>query len=378
MFREQIEFIKGLYAKNELSLHEPVFGGNELKYVSECINSTFVSSVGQFVNKFEESVCQFTGAKFAVATTNGTSALHLALVALGVEAEDEVITQNITFIATVNAISYCRAVPIIIDCDEDNLGLSPRLLERFLDENAELMDGICVNKKTKRKIKACLPMHVFGHPVKLDDLILVCKKWNITIIEDAAESLGSYYKGRHTGTFGEVGILSFNGNKVVTTGGGGMVVTNNSELAKHLKHLSTTARVAHKWDFIHDEIGFNYRLPNLNAALGVAQLEVLPSFLENKRDTAKSYKTYFESKSIKFWNESLDTRCNFWLNAIILKDKNERDVFLEQTNSSGLMTRPLWSLISDLKIYNHAVKTSYPNSEYFRDRLVNIPSGVRR
>lgn len=377
MFEEEIRFIKTLYGREKMSLHEPVFQGNELKYVSECIRSTFVSTIGEFVNKFEDALCQYTGARYGIATTNGTSALHLALVAADINQDDEVITQNITFIATVNAISYCKAVPILIDCDEDNLGLSPSAMEQFLKENAVVKEGICYNQNTGRKIKACLPMHVFGHPVKLKELMDICQAWNIMLIEDAAESLGSTYEGRHTGTFGSMGTLSFNGNKVLTTGGGGMVLTNDEALARKLKHLSTTARAVHKWDFVHDEIGFNYRLPNINAALGLAQAEMLPAFIENKRATADAYAKFFSSREMLFWHEPSGSSSNYWLNAVILEDRSTRDRFLEETNAMGVMTRPLWSLISELPVYNHALRGELINSEYFRDRLVNLPSGVR-
>lgn len=376
MFNEEIKFIKHLYGKESVSLHEPSFKGNERKYVNECIESTFVSSVGKFVDRFEQAVCDYTGAKFAVATTNGTSALHLSLVAAGVESSDEVITQNITFIATVNAISYCGAVPILIDCDEDNLALSPSLMKLFLQSNAELRGGVCFNKNTNRKIKACIPMHVFGHPAKIDEIVAICREWNLALIEDAAESLGSIFKEKHTGTLGLMGILSFNGNKVVTCGGGGMVLTNDESLARKLKHLSTTAKVHHQWEFLHDEIGYNYRMPNLNAALGLAQIEMLPEFVNNKRITATKYRNFFLEQGIQFLDEAPQCKANFWLNAIVLANRLERDSFLEATNQAKIMTRPLWNLISDHKIYNHSVRTSYRNSEYFRDRLVNIPSGV--
>lgn len=378
MFETEIDFIKKLYSRDRISLHEPVFVGNEKKYVVDCLETTFVSTVGEYVNRFEQSICEYTGSKFSIATTNGTSALHLSLVALGVKSGDEVITQNITFIATVNAISYCMAIPVLVDCDEDNLGLSPRSLEEFLDQTAELKDGICFNSKTGRPIRACIPMHVFGHPAKIIEIIAICKKWNVKVIEDAAESLGSFYKGQHTGTFGDVGTLSFNGNKIVTCGGGGMVITNDPETAKHLKHLSTTARVPHKWEFLHDEVGYNYRLPNINAALGVAQMEKLTGFIKNKRETASLYEQFFNERGVSFLKEAPNCVSNYWLNAIILEDRRSRDKFLESTNNASVMTRPLWTLISDLSIYKHALKTSQTNSEFFRDRLVNLPSGVRK
>lgn len=376
MFEELNALIKELYQKQSVALHEPVFRGHELEYVTQCIQSTFVSTVGEFVPKFEKSLCDFTGAKYAIATTNGTSALHLSLVALGVEHGDEVITQNITFIATVNAISYCGATPVIIDADRDNLALSPTKLKKFLEENAQLKDRQCVNKKTGRTIKACMPMHVFGHPAKLNELKSICTEWNLSLIEDAAESLGSYCQGRHTGTIGKVGTLSFNGNKVVTCGGGGAVLTDDPVLGQRLKHLSTTAKVGHRWEFFHDAVGYNYRLPNLNAALGLAQMEKLPMFLESKRKLAGVYRKFANDKELHFLDETDGCISNFWLNAFIFKDKLERDEFLQKTNDSGIMTRPLWTLISDLPIYKHSVFGDVENSEFFRDRLVNIPSGV--
>lgn len=377
MYNDFIHFVREIYGKDRVSLHEPVFNGNEINYVVDCINSTFVSTVGEYVGKFEIEIAKFTQSKFAIATTNGTSALHLALVAAGVKPSDEVITQNITFIATVNAISYCFATPILIDCDRDNLALSPEKLDSFLEQNAELRGEDCFNRKTGKKISACIVMHVFGHPAKIEQINNICRKWHIKIIEDAAESLGSYYKDQHTGTFSDFGTLSFNGNKILTTGGGGMVITNDSDSAKYLKHLSTTARVAHQWEFIHDEVGYNYRLPNLNAALGVAQIERLPMFLANKRETALKYENFCSLHQMSFLKEDKFSKANYWLNALILKDRSERDRFLAETNNHGIMTRPLWSLISDLDIYKHAIRGNMENSEYFRDRLVNIPSGVR-
>lgn len=377
MFESEIEFIKKLYQKKTIPLHEPVFQGNEEKYVVDCIRSTFVSSVGNYVNQFEDCVKKITGAKFAIATTNGTSALHIALVVMGVKSDDEVITQNVTFIATVNAISYCSAHPVLLDCDKDNLALSPQELEKFLELNAEVKNGECYNKKTGRRIKACVPMHVFGYPAKIDSIVNICKKWKMGVIEDAAESLGSYYKGKHTGTFGDVGILSFNGNKIVTTGGGGMVITDDADLAHKLKHLTTTAKVPHAWEFVHDEIGYNYRLPNLNAALGVAQMEMLESFLVNKKKTAEAYTDFFKSRGIVTLTDPPQSVSNYWLYAIVLNNREERDTFLKESNSAGIMARPLWTLISDLKIYQHCLHGELKNSRSFQDRIVNLPSGVR-
>lgn len=376
MFNDFIHFIKDLYKKDRIALHEPVFQGKEIEYVTDCIKSTFVSTVGDFVPLFEKSITDFTRAKYAIATMNGTSALHLAMLGLGVKRDDEVITQNITFIATVNAIAYCNAIPVLIDCDNDNLALSPEKLEQFLNEHAEIRGSECFNKKTGRRLKACIPMHVFGHPAKLDELVAICNIWRIDLLEDAAESLGSFYKGKHTGTFGKAGVFSFNGNKIVTSGGGGMIVTDDVELARALKHLSTTAKVPHKWEFSHDEIGYNYRLPNLNAALGLAQMENLKFFIKSKRQVAKNYNDFAMSHSLRLLEEPKDCISNFWLNAVIFKDRSERDAFLAASNEAGVMTRPLWSLISDLPIHQNAIKNNLDNSEYFRDRLVNLPSGV--
>lgn len=378
MYKEIVEFVKTLYPNQDfIPLHAPVFQGNEKKYLNDCIDSTFVSSVGEYVDKFEKMICSYTGAKYAIATTNGTSALHMALILVGVKRDTEVLSQALTFVATTNAISYLGAHPVFIDSAEDNLGMCPKSLEEFLIENADYVSGSTINKKTGRRISACVPMHVFGNPVDIDAIKTICQKYKIPLVEDAAESLGSFYKNEHTGLKGEVGILSFNGNKIVTCGGGGMIVTNNEVLAKRAKHLTTTAKRPHKWEFFHDEIGYNYRLPNLNAALACAQMESLPSFVENKRATANEYKKYFSNTNIKFLDESVGTKSNFWLNAIQFETKKERDLFLEISNSSGVMTRPVWRLMTELPAFAKSLKMSTENAQQYEDTVVNLPSSIR-
>lgn len=378
MFDEIISFIRSIYGNDFIPLHEPRFVGNEKKYLNECIDSTFVSSVGKFVDRFEQMLCETTGSKYAVATVNGTAALHVSLILSGVERDDEVLTQALTFVATANAISYTGAHPVFLDSDEDNLGLSPKDLQRFLDKFGEMRkDGFCYNKNSGRRIKACVPMHVFGHPVKLDEILELCSRYNIAVIEDAAESLGSYYKGRHTGTLAPIGALSFNGNKIVTCGGGGALLIQDEKLAKRAKHITTTAKVPHRWEFIHDEIGYNYRLPNLNAALICAQLENLEMFRQSKIQTARLYNEFFSRKGIPFLTQPPGCESNYWLNAIILKDKNEQQSFLSFTNDSGVMTRPIWELMSELPAFRHCQKSDLVNAKQYSHTIVNIPSSVR-
>lgn len=323
MYSEVVSFVRKLYGTEDfIPLHAPVFGGNEKKYLNDCIDTTFVSSVGKFVDRFEEMVAAYTGAKKAVVCVNGTNALHMAMLLTGVERDDEVITQALTFIATCNAISYIGAHPVFLDVDRDTMGLSPSAVEDWLLENAEIRNQVCYNKHTGRRIKACIPMHTFGHPVHLDELAEVCNRYHITLLEDAAESLGSFYKGKHTGTFGIVGAISFNGNKTINTGGGGMLLFNDEALGKYAKHLTTQAKVPHRWEFVHDHIGYNYRMPNINAALGCAQMEQLDDFLKNKRETAEHYKRFFHTyPDIEFFTEPEDCKSNYWLNAVVLKDK---------------------------------------------------------
>ncbi|MGL4332405.1 MAG: LegC family aminotransferase [Bacteroidales bacterium] len=378
MYSSEISYIRDLFQSEEfIPLHAPHFGGNEKLYLNECIDSTFVSSVGKFVDKFEEVVAAYTGATKAVVCVNGTNALHLALVLTGVEREDEIITQALTFIATANAISYCGAHPVFLDVDKDTMGLSPAAVDKWLTAHAEIKNNQCYNKVSGRRIKAVVPMHTFGHPVHLDELVAVCGKWHLDLIEDAAESLGSYYKGQHTGTFGKIGVLSFNGNKTITTGGGGMLLFKDEELAKQAKHLTTQAKVPHAWEFVHDHIGYNYRMPNINAALGCAQMEQLDAILADKRETAESYRRYFEDKEIRFFCEPEGCRSNYWLNALVLPDKAAQVAFLEQTNADGVMTRPIWELMNRLPMFVNCQTDSLENTIWFADRVVNIPSSVR-
>jgi len=378
MFQETIDFIKSAFNTTEfIALHEPNFIGNEKKYLNECIDSTFVSSVGKFVDQFEQMIADYTGAKYAIATANGTSALHISLLLSGVEAGDEVITQPLTFIATCNAISYCNAQQIFIDVDKETMGLSPAALKAFLQENCVIEDKQCINKTTGKIIKACVPMHTFGHPCKIDEIQAICHEYNIALVEDAAESLGSYYKGQHTGTFSKLAAISFNGNKIITSGGGGCIITNDESLAKKAKHLTTTAKIPHKWEYTHDMIGYNYRMPNINAALLVAQLENLDKFLLSKRKLAKEYKEFFSTNKEQFVEEPSNSQSNFWLNAVILKDKAQRDLFLEETNANGVMTRPIWTLMNKLDMFKNAQCGDLSNAEWLEERVVNIPSSVR-
>jgi perosamine synthetase len=377
MFEDVITFIQDTYKTKEfIPLHEPRFIGNEKKYLNECIDSTFVSSVGKFVDEFEEKIAEYTGSKYAVATSNGTSALHIALLIAEVKKDEEVITQPLTFVATCNAISYCGASPIFVDVDRGTMGMSPASLLSFLESNTSITNNQCVNNLTGKVIKACVPMHTFGHPCRIDEIRDICDKYNIFLIEDAAESLGSLYKHTHTGTFGEIGVLSFNGNKIITAGGGGCIITDNETLAKKAKHITTTAKAPHKWDFSHDMVGYNYRMPNLNAALVVAQLEKLDLFIENKRSTSEKYRKFFENSDIAFIAESKDSRSNYWLNAIEFENAEQRDLFLNETNENGVMTRPIWNLMSELPMFNKCQKVNLDNAEWLKERIVTIPSSV--
>jgi len=379
MFKKHVNFIKSQFNnQNFIPLHEPRFLGNEKKYLNDCIDSTYVSSVGEYVDLFEKKMCEITGAKHAIALVNGTNALHLSLVLARVKANDEVLTQALTFIATTNAISYCNATPHFVDVDKTTLGLSPSLLKMHLSKIAELKDGVCYNKNTGKKIAACIPMHTFGLPMYIDELVQLCDEYNIPVIEDAAESLGSTYKGKHTGTFGLLGTFSFNGNKTITCGGGGAIVTNNDKLARKAKHLSTQAKVNHAWKFIHDEIGYNYRMPNLNAALACAQLEQLNKFVKNKRELSDIYFNFFkQDPKINLLREIKDAHANYWLNAVVLNNEKIRDQFLEYTNSNGVMTRPVWTLMNKLKMFENCPKSDLSNAEWLEERVANIPSSVR-
>lgn len=378
MFVSLIRFIRDQYRTKEfIPLHAPVFNGQERNYVLETIDSTFVSSVGAFVERFESEMAAYTGSPRAVATVNGTAALHAALVLAGVGRGELVITQSLTFIATCNAIHYCGAEPVFVDVDRHTLGLSPSALEAWLTDNARVdTEGICRTKDDDKIIRACLPMHTFGHPVELDNLVAVCKRWNLVLVEDAAESLGSLYKGRHTGTFGQLGTLSFNGNKIITTGGGGMILANE-ELGTRAKHLTTTAKKPHPYEFVHDEIGFNYRLPNLNAALGCAQLEQLEGFIAAKRTLAARYAAELRGSDLQFFHEPPDCRSNYWLNAVICDSREQRDMLIKTTNDQGVMTRPIWHLMNHLPIYAHCRKGDLSNAEWLEVRVVNLPSSVQ-
>ncbi len=375
-FNRTVEFIREIYQQPEgfIALHEPRFVGNEKKYIEECIDSTFVSSVGKYVDRFEEDIASYTGAKKAVVCVNGTNALHMALMLAGVNTNDEVITQPLTFIATANGISYCGAHPVFVDVDKDTLGLSSNALKTFLSNNTKQKADGCYNKITNRKIAAIVPMHTFGHPCKIAEIAEICKQYRIELVEDAAESLGSYYKGQHTGTFGKIGVVSFNGNKIITTGGGGMLLFNDEELAKKAKHLTTQAKVPHAWEFVHDSIGYNYRMPNINAAMGVAQLEQIERFLKAKRELACQYKMFFDEIRIQFVSEPQNSRSNYWLNAILLNNREERDAFLSYSNQQGIMTRPVWELMNRLPMFKNSQCGNLSNAEWIADRLVNISS----
>lgn len=372
-----ISFIRETYKTPEdfIPLHEPRFIGNEKKYVLETIESTFVSSVGKYVDQFEQMMKEYTGVKYAIAVVNGTAALHMALMLVGVKKNELVITQALSFIATCNAISYIGAEPLFIDVDPNRLGMSASALEALLLD-VELIDNVAIHKPSGKKISACVPMHTFGHPVEIDRIINLCDAYNIPVVEDAAESLGSSFKGKQTGTFGLIGTYSFNGNKTITCGGGGIIVTDNDELGKMAKHLTTQAKVPHRWEYVHDHIGYNYRCPNLNSALACAQLEQLNNFIENKRLTANNYKDFFKNTGITFVEEPADSKSNYWLNAILLPSFEERNKFLLETNDAGVMTRPIWALMHRLEMFKDCYHDGLKNSIDIEKRLVNIPSSV--
>ena len=378
-FKKITDFIHDLYGGGDfIPLAVPVFIGNEKKYLNECIDTTFVSSVGKFVDRFEEDTARYTGCKRAVVCVSGTNALHMSLMLAGVERDDEVLTQALTFVATCNALSYIGAHPVFIDVDRDTMGLSPVAVREWLAKNSEQKNGECYNKRTGRRVKACVPMHTFGHPVHLDELVEVLKEYHIELVEDAAESIGSLYKGKHTGTFGKVGALSFNGNKTITTGGGGMMLFNDEELGAYAKHITTQAKIPHRWEFRHDHIGYNYRMPNINAALGCAQLEHIEEYVASKRETAKAYEEFFRNiPEIEFFVDTPNTRSNYWLNVVILKDKEAQQDFLEYTNKNGVMTRPIWELMNRLLMFENSENDGLQNTIWFADRVVNIPSSVR-
>lgn len=377
-YSEVVGFIRQLYQTptKPIYLHEPIFIGNEKKYVIEAIDSTFVSSVGKFVDRFEEMMQEITGAKYAVATSNGTSALHIALILAGVQQNDLVITQPLSFIATCNAISYLKAQPVFVDVSPNTLGLCPQSLQQFLQTECTVENNECLHKTSRKKIAACVPMHTFGLPTAIDEIVSICNQYHIPVIEDAAESIGSKYKNQHTGTFGLIGTFSFNGNKTVTSGGGGCIVTNNEQLAKRAKHLTTQAKIPHRWEFRHDEIGYNYRMPNLNAALACAQLEMLDTYVASKRNIAQQYQTFFSNSNIKFISEPEHAFSNYWLNAVMLSSLKERDEFLQYTNDKGIITRPVWTLMQELDMFKDCLHTDLYNAKHIEDCLVNLPSSV--
>lgn len=379
MFEEIVSFIRSMYGNEDIiQLHAPVFRGNEKKYLNDCIDSTYVSSVGKYVDRFEDMIKEYTGSSKAVVCVNGTNALHLAMILSGVEKDDEVLTQALTFVATCNAISYIGAYPVFLDVDKDTMGLSPDAVEEWLKSNVIIKDNSSYNKKSGRRVKACIPMHTFGHPVHLDKLVDVCNRYHLELIEDAAESLGSFYKGKHTGTFGSIGAISFNGNKTITTGGGGILLFKDEKVGKFAKHLSTQSKIPHRWEFSHDNIGYNYRMPNINAAIGCAQLEQIDIFLNNKRDTAELYQAFFSNyPEITFFPEPKNCKSNYWLNSIIFKDKNTQQNFLEYTNNQKIATRPIWQLMNKLPMFASCESGDLFNSEWFSERVVNLPSSVR-
>jgi aminotransferase in exopolysaccharide biosynthesis len=379
MYTNLIKFIRDLYGTEDfIPLHAPTFTQRDKDCVMDAIDSTFVSSVGQYVNRFEQDLAAFTGAARAVATVNGTCALQTALKLVGVESTDEVITQPLTFVATANAIAHLGAAPVFVDVDKDTMGLSPDALDAFLTAHAVRRDSGAYNRHTRRRIAAILPMHTFGHPCRIEQIVAIANAWSIPVVEDAAEAIGSWSKQTHCGLFGDLGILSFNGNKTITCGGGGAILTRDNTLADRAKHLTTTAKVPHPWEFDHDEIGYNYRLPNLNAALACAQLERLPHILKQKRETARAYQAFFASRAWgQFMAEPHDTQSNYWLCTIALADRAARDALLDATNTAGVMTRPAWNLMPDLAMYAACASGPLDNALWLQDRIVNLPSSVR-
>ena len=379
MFKKSIDFIRNYYDIPEgfIPLHEPKFSGNEKLYVNDAIDSTYVSSVGKYVDRFEEMIRDYSGAKYAIATVNGTAALHMSLLLAGVKKNELVITQPLTFISTCNCVNYIGAESLFIDVDMHTMGLSASKLEKFLTEKTDVKNESCYHKQTGKRIAACVPMHTFGHPVEIDKIADLCSRFNIALVEDAAESLGSRYKGQQTGTFGLLGAFSFNGNKTITCGGGGMIVTNNKEIGKLAKHLTTQAKLPHRWEFVHDYIGYNYRLPNLNAALACAQMEKLDEFISSKRNLSFHYEKLFAGSKIKFMKEPEYSSSNYWINCILLQDRHERDSFLNFTNENGIMTRPAWTLMNKLDMFKNYICENIENAIELENRLVNLPSSSK-
>lgn len=376
MIDDLIDLVRSIYGEGFVPLHRPVFAGTEREDLVACIDSNFVSSVGAQVVEMEQRVAAFAGAAHGVAVVNGTNALQVALRLVGVERDCEVITQALTFVATCNAMAYLGARPVFVDVDRSTLGLSPDALSRFLEATGVRRDGQCYNRESGRRIAACQPMHTFGHPARIDEISEICGDWGIPLVEDAAESLGSYYRGQHTGTFGRVGVFSFNGNKIVTTGGGGMIVTDDAALAAQAKHLTTTAKVDHPYEYVHDQLGYNFRMPNLNATLGCAQMEQLPGFLATKREIAGRYAEFCAEHGLEFVHEPEHARSNYWLNAIVLENRKARDAFLQATNDQGIMTRPIWRLMNELPMYADCQRDGLEVSKWLEDRVVNLPSSV--
>lgn len=376
MLDQFVDFVREIYGEGFIPLHRPLFSDDEKRRITECVDSNFVSSAGKEIEVFEGAIADFTGAKYAIATVNGTAALHVALHLAGVSAGSEVITQAVSFVATANAVSYCRATPVFIDVDRDTIGMSPEALKSFLHSNAEMRHGQAFNKNSGARISACVPMHTFGHPARIDEIADICNCYNIALVEDCAESLGSFVGGKHTGRAGKSATFSFNGNKIITTGGGGMIITDDEELALRAKHITTTSKQPHAYEYFHDEVGFNYRMPNLNAAMGLAQIEKLDGFLKKKRIVAESYQDFFASWPMDFVWEREDTEANFWLNSVIREDIEARNEFLQITNKAGVMTRPLWQLLNRLPMYENCETDALPHSNFLAERLVNIPSSV--
>ncbi|HHW4174145.1 TPA: aminotransferase LegC [Campylobacter coli] len=378
MFKKEISFIKSLFNKENIALHEPCFIGNEKKYLLECIDSGFVSSVGEFVTRFEEALKEKTKARFVIATNTGTAALHIALLANGIDENCEVITQSISFVATANAIAYTGAKPVFLDIDENTLSLSPKALEHFLENQTYQKDNLSYNKTTHKLIKACVIMHTFGLSAHIKAIKELCEKYHILLIEDAAEALGSTYENKALGTFGKCGILSFNGNKIITGGCGGAILSDDENLAKLAKHLSTTAKIPHPYEYDHDRIAYNYRLCNINAAILLAGLENLELFLENKRELAKIYKDFFKNHDkCKFINEKSNEKSNFWLNTLLFKNENLRNIFLEECLKNNIFVRPIWKSLPSLKAFQNCQSDELINTKNLEKRLVNLPSSVR-
>ena len=376
MIEKLINFIRQIYGTSSfIPLHAPILDETDKEYLIKTIESGFVSTAGEYVSEFEDQIKNYLSCNYAISTNSGTSALHISLLLLGASRNTEIITQSLTFVATCNAIRYCNADPVFIDIDKDTLGLSPNSLLKFLESSCEVRDDQkCWNKISNKEIVACVPMHTYGFPVEMDKLNEVCANYNLPIIEDAAESFGSLYRNKSTGTLGKIGTLSFNGNKIITSGAGGMIITNDKNLAKRAKHLTTTAKIDHPWEFIHDEVGYNYRMPNINAALGISQIKKLPKILKNKRKIAIEYKNWGKDNNIKFIDESKASSANFWLNTMIAKDLNERDEILKQTNNLGIMTRPAWEPLHKLDMFRDSHKTQLINTDWAYDRIINLPS----